>query len=98
MGKNLNQKKDYYWLKCEVSEGMFADREYAVETQTIRGNPVSMFVPIEYVRKDDSLVSVEVLEKRVNSILILLPSEPLQGYSPSKIIEVSPKEIVSYTI
>lgn len=82
-----------FWLKCRsVSEGILPG-EYAIVTSTSDGREISLFAPENYVRPDEGLIRVTVLERSPEAFLIYLPADP---FEVSRTVKVSAKEIISF--
>jgi hypothetical protein len=67
-------------------------REFAVVTRTSDGQEVSLFAPQEFVRPDQGLLRVTVLERRSDRTMVYLPASPFEV--PSRTVTVSSGELI----
>jgi hypothetical protein len=76
------------WLKCRVRDGQFPN-EYAVAVATTGGETVSMFTTREFVRPEENLLKVDVLEQSQSDALIFLPARPFEVSSRTILVPMS---------
>ena len=77
------------WLKCSLSNGMFPD-EFGVSFRAGNGEDVSLFVFNYFVDAQSKKLRVQIVERRGDQVLVLLPVESLNG---SRVVPVSDKDL-----
>lgn len=73
----MGEPKKYY-LKCDISEGMFSS-EKGVSFKDLNGRLISGFFQNEYI-KDNKLLEIKVIEFGKNKSFICPPCSESDGY------------------